>query len=94
MKTNAKLQSVRIAPRKVRLVADLIRGKTALDARVILGFTAKSSAAPLLKLLRSAIANAKHNHDIAEENLYVSKIMVGEGIKLKRYEPRARGYGS
>jgi large subunit ribosomal protein L22 len=87
----AKLRYLRIAPRKVRLVADLIRGKSAKKAEAILNFTVKKAAKPLLKLLKSAIANAKNNFQLPEENLYVSKIFVDEGPKYKRWMPRARG---
>jgi large subunit ribosomal protein L22 len=65
----AKLRYLRIAPRKVRLVADLIRGKSVEEAERILNFTRKKAAFPLLKLLKSAIANAKHNFNLDEKNL-------------------------
>lgn len=91
MVVKAKLNYLRIAPRKVRLVVDLIRGKRALEAQKILRFTVKGSAAPVLKLLNSAVANAKHNFQLEEANLYISKILVNEGPKLKRWRPRARG---
>ena len=87
----AELNYLRIAPRKVRLVADLIRGKTAEQAQTILNFTIKKSSQPLLKLLKSALANAKNNFQLEESNLYISKITVDEGPKLKRFFPRARG---
>lgn len=91
MLVTAKLRYLRIAPRKVRLVADLIRGKTVEEAQTILNFTTKKAAGPLLKLLRQAIANAKHNFQLEEENLYIAKITVDEGPKYKRWMPRARG---
>jgi large subunit ribosomal protein L22 len=88
----AKLRYLRIAPRKVRLVTDLIRGKTAEQAEKILTFTRKGAALPVLKLLNQAIANAKNNFQVVDEhNLYISKILVDEGTKLKRQLPRARG---
>ena len=90
----AKLRYLRIAPRKVRLVADLIRGKTVEEAQTILNFTIKKTAQPLLKLLKSAIASAKHNYQLEESNLYISKITVDEGPKLKRWRARARGVAS
>jgi len=90
----AKLRYLRIAPRKVRLVADLIRGKTVEEAQTILNFTIKKTAQPLLKLLKSAIASAKHNYQLEESNLYISKITVDEGPKLKRWRARARGMTS
>ncbi|MCD6528358.1 50S ribosomal protein L22 [bacterium] len=91
MEVISKLRYLRIAPRKVRLVADLIRGKTADEAQTILNFTTKKAAKPLLKLLKSAIANAKHNFQMDEGNLYISKITVDEGPKYKRWRARARG---
>jgi large subunit ribosomal protein L22 len=91
MEVKANLRYLRMAPRKVRLLADLIRGKSAKEAEKILSFTTKRAALPLLKLLKSAMANAKHNFNLDEENLFVSKILVNEGPRLKRIFPRARG---
>lgn len=91
MTVTAKLRYLRIAPRKVRLVADLIRGKTIEEAQNILNFTTKKAAHPMLKLLKSAIASAVHNFQLDESNLYISKILVDEGPKLKRWLARARG---
>ncbi|PIY90805.1 MAG: 50S ribosomal protein L22 [Candidatus Nealsonbacteria bacterium CG_4_10_14_0_8_um_filter_35_10] len=91
MIVTAKLKYLRIAPRKVKLVADLIRGKKVSQALNFLEFLPKKSALPFLKLLKQAIANAKHNFQLDESNLYISKILVDEGPKLKRQMPRARG---
>jgi len=91
MSVIAKLRYLRIAPRKVRLVADLIRGKRIEEAQNILNFTIKKAAPPLLKLLRSAVANAKNNFRLDESNLYITKILVDEGPKYKRWRARARG---
>jgi len=91
MQVLAKLNYFRIAPRKVRLVADLIRGKSVEEAQTILNFTVKKSAKDLLKLLKSAVANAKNNFQLEEKNLYVAKIFVDEGPKFKRWRARARG---
>ena len=88
---NAKLSYLRIAPRKVRMVADLIRGKTADEAQTILNFTVKKTTHPLLKLLKQAIVNAKNSFQIEQSGLYISKITVDEGPKLKRWRARARG---
>ena len=85
------MRYLRIAPRKVRLVADLIRGKRAQDAQAILGFTTKAAASPIFKLLNSAMANAKNNFHLESSDLYVSKISVDEGPKFKRWRARARG---
>lgn len=91
MEVKAKLSNLRIAPRKTRLVADAIRYKTASDAEAILSFTVKKSAPAMLKLLNSAIFNAKNNFQIEKDNLFISKITVDEGVKLKRWMPRSRG---
>ena len=92
MTVTAKLSYLRIAPRKVRLVADLIRGKKAEEAKNILNFTVKKAARPLLKLLKSAVANAKHDFQASDEsNLFIAKVIVDEGPKLKRWRARARG---
>jgi len=92
MEVKAYLRHLRMAPRKVRLVADLIRGKSVEEAQNILNFTTKRVALPLLKLLKQAIFNAKNNFQLDEKNLYISKIIVDEGPKLKRVFPRARGH--
>jgi len=94
MQVNAKLKYFRIAPRKARLVADLIRGKQVKKAETILNFTVKKAAKPLLKLLKSALANASNNFHLDTDNLYISKITVDEGPKFKRWMPRARGSAS
>lgn len=91
MPVTAKLKYLRIAPRKVRLVADLIRGKKVEEAQNILNFTIKKSAKPILKLLNSAVANAHNNFQLDSTNLYISKITVDQGPKYKRWMPRARG---
>ena len=94
MKSKATLRDLRIAPRKVRLVADLIRGKRASEAATILRVCTKSAAQPLGKILRSALASAAYNSQMPEaheENFIISQIQVAEGVKLKRFRPRARG---
>jgi len=92
MTSIAKLRYLRIAPRKVRLVADLIRGKKVEEAQNILNFAQKRASLPLFKLLKQAIADAKNNFQLEEGNLFISKILVEEGPKLKRVFPRARGH--
>lgn len=91
MISRAKLKYLRIAPRKVRLVTDLLRGEKVERAQVILDFTRKKAAFPILKLLKQAIANTRNKLEVDEKNLYISEILVDEGPKLKRYLPRARG---
>lgn len=91
MEVTAKLSNLRTAPRKVRLVADLVRGKTLAQAQQTLSFTVNKSARSVLKLLNSASASATHDLHLDESNLFVSKIMVDEGPKLKRWHPMSRG---
>ncbi len=92
MISSAKLRYLRIAPRKVRLVADLIRGEKVEEAQTILNFTQKRAALPILKLLNQALANAKdRNLKLDKKNIYVSKIFVDGGPSYKRTFPRARG---
>ena len=91
MKVAAKLNYLRIAPRKVRLIADLIRGKKIEEAQSILNFATKKASSPLLKLLNQAIANAKNNFQLDPSNLFIAKITVDEGPKYKRWRARARG---
>ncbi len=90
----AILENYRQSPRKVRLVANLIKGKHVADAAIELDFLAKRAADPLKKLLNSAVANATNNHKAAKEQLYIENVMVNKGITLKRFMPRARGSAS
>ena len=87
----AYLKNYRQSPRKVRLAADLIRGKKADKALTLLSFTQKRAANPVKKLLESALANAKKNSGIEKENLTVKDIQINKGIVFKRSQPRARG---
>ena len=91
MVTSATLRNVRISPRKVRLVADLIRGKSVDDVTVILTHLPKGSALPLLILLRSAVANAKQHGKDDTALLRISKITVDMAPRLKRFMPHAMG---
>ncbi|OUM95057.1 MAG: 50S ribosomal protein L22 [Thermobacillus sp. ZCTH02-B1] len=87
----AHARYVRIAPRKARLVVDLIRGKSVGEALAILRHTPKAASPIVEKLLNSAIANAEHNYHMNVERLYISQAYVNEGPTLKRYRPRAQG---
>ncbi|MBP6908456.1 MAG: 50S ribosomal protein L22 [Candidatus Pacebacteria bacterium] len=89
----AFLKNYRQSPRKVRLVADLLKGKRVADAFVELGALPKRATGPMAKLLSSAVANAK-NAGINTENLSVGSITVNKGIVMKRSMPRARGSAS
>jgi large subunit ribosomal protein L22 len=90
-KAKAVARYVRIAPRKVRLVVDLIRGKEVGEAIAILRHTPKSSSPVLEKLINSALANAENNHNMDVNNLYISEAYVDEGPTMKRFMPRAMG---
>ena len=87
----AKLNNLRIAPRKVRAVANLIKGKNVNDALSQLSYFVRKSVEPIKKLLDSAIANAENNLNMVRDNLYVKEFIVNEGTKLKRF--RAKGFG-
>ncbi len=89
MKAVAKY--VRIAPRKARLVADEIRGKSVPEAVSILQFTNKAAAKIVSGVVNSAAANADHNLDVDPDELFVREIRVDEGPTIKRYRPRAMG---
>jgi len=91
MELKVSLNNLRTAPRKVRLVADLVRNKSISDARSMLQFTTKKAADRILNLLNSAIASAVNDLKLDESNLYISKITVDEGPKLKRWHPMSRG---
>ena len=87
----ATLNYARISARKVKIVADLIRGKSAEEALTIVKFAPKASAEILEKLLKSAIANAENNHFMNRSNLYVAEIYANQGPTLKRIRPAAKG---
>jgi len=91
MQVTAKLNNLRIAPRKVRLVAKSLRGKTAEQAQYLLHSVVKKSALPLAKLLHSAVANAKNTLHCDIDDLIIASLKVDEGRKLKRWRARARG---
>jgi len=93
MAFEVKLKYLHIAPRKARLVADLVRGKKAEEAQTILGFTVKKASEPVLKLLNSALSNAKTLTNTDAKDLFISKITVDEGPSLKRILPKSRGRG-
>ncbi len=82
---------VRISSRKVKIVLDLIRGKSVAEAQAILEFTPKAAAPVVLKVLNSAVANAENNQDLSRDTLYVAECFANQGPTLKRYRPRAHG---
>ena len=94
MEVNAKLRYLRVSPRKVRLVVDLIRGLHVKDAKSQLKLSPKGSSLAVLKLLNSATANAVNNFNLDENNLFVKKALVDMGPTLHRWKPRAFGKAS
>jgi large subunit ribosomal protein L22 len=89
--TRARAKYIRIAPRKVRLVVDLIRGKRISEAFAILRMTPRGASPVVEKVLKSAVANAENNHNMDVNRLYVKEIYVDPGPTLKRFHPRAQG---
>ncbi|WP_373894601.1 50S ribosomal protein L22 [Virgibacillus natechei] len=94
MQAKASAKQVRIAPRKIRLVVDLIRGKDVGEAVAILRHTERGASPVVEKVLNSAIANAEHNYEMEQDNLVISEAYVDEGVTLKRFRPRAQGRAS
>jgi large subunit ribosomal protein L22 len=91
VEAKAIVRHVRIAPRKVQLVADLVRGKKVDEALAILKYTPRGAATVIEKLVKSAVANAENNHNMDADNLYISEIHANQGPTMKRYRPRAFG---
>ena len=91
MEAKAVAKNIRSAPRKVRVVIDLIRGKNVGEAFAILKYTPKVGTEVVEKVLKSAVANAENNLDLNVDNLYVSAVYVDQGPTMKRIHPRSRG---
>ena len=91
MEAFAHVKYVRMSPRKVKLVCDMIRGKDVKTAAAYLSNTSKAACEPMAKLLKSAIANAENNFNMDKKNLYVAECFVCPGPMLKRIRPRAQG---
>ncbi len=91
---HATAKYIRISSRKVKVVIDLIRGKSVDEAEAILMYTPKAASEPTLKVLRSAIAFAENNLDMDRETLYVAEVFANQGPTLRRYRPRSRGSAS
>lgn len=90
-KITATARGVRMSPRKVGVVAALVRGRSVEDALTILSHVPRASAVPVRKAIESAKANADHNHKIKPETLVITEISVTPGVRLKRYRPAAQG---
>lgn len=91
MAVQAIAKGVRMSPRKVAVVATLVRGRTVEDALIILSHTPRRSALPVIKVIKSAQANAEHNHNLKPTGLRIIEITVNHGPRLKRYRPAAHG---
>ena len=91
MEVKAAARFIRMSPRKVRLVAGLVRGLDVVEAAAQLGVYRKEAARPILKLLRSAIANAEHNFKLSQDRLFIKTLTVDGGPTIKRWRPRAFG---
>lgn len=91
MAVKAESKGVRMSPRKVGVVASLVRGRTVADAIVILENAPRRAALPVLKTIKSAAANATHNHNYKEDGLRIVEITVNHGPRVKRYRPAAMG---
>src|SRR4051812_32977436 len=91
MSVKAVAKGVRMSPRKVGVVAALVRGRSVEDAMVILSHTPRRSATPVQKVIASAKANAEHNHNYKGDTLQIVEISVSPGPRLKRYRPAAHG---
>ncbi len=91
MAVQAIAKDVRMSPRKVAVVAALVRGRTVADALTILEHTPRRSALPVLKVVASAKANAEHNHNLKPDTLRIIEISVSHGSRLQRFRPAAHG---
>lgn len=91
MQARAEAKHVRVSPRKMKPIADIVRGKSVKEAQAILKFTPRKGAEHFLKVLNSAVANAENNHSMNVENLYVSEIYANQGPTLKRWKAGSMG---
>ncbi|WP_366923258.1 50S ribosomal protein L22 [Metallumcola ferriviriculae] len=91
MEAKAVARYIRVSPRKVRQVANMIKGKDILEAQAVLKYTPKRGAGYIAKVLQSAVANAEHNYEMDPDNMYVANAYVDQGPTLKRFMPRAMG---
>lgn len=91
MSVKASAKGVRMSPRKVRVVASLVRGRSVADALTILEHTPRRAAKPVYKVIASARANAEHNNNLKPDTLVITEISVTAGARIKRYRPAAQG---
>lgn len=91
MEVKSVAKTVRVTPRKARLVLDEIRGMDVDQAAAVLQYTPNAASEVIAKVLKSAVANATNNHQLEEEKLYISACYADEGVTMKRFRPRAKG---
>lgn len=91
MQTKATAKYIRVSPRKMKFICNMVRGKNVDEVLSTLRFTPKKGAHELEKVVRSAAANAENNFDMVRENLYVAEVYANQGPTLKRFRPRAKG---
>lgn len=91
MEVKASTRNIRISPTKVRIVLNLVRGKSVSEALTLLKFVPKRASEPIAKVIASAAANAEHNFNLNKDNLVVSQAFVDQGPTMKRFHPRQRG---
>lgn len=91
MEVKASARNIRISPTKVRVVINLVRGKTVEEALTLLRFIPKRASEPIAKVIKSAAANAEHNFNLNKDNLVVAQCFVDQGPTMKRFHPRQRG---
>ena len=94
MDVKATAKTVRVTPRKARLVLDSIRGRNVNEALAMLEFTPNQAAGAIAKVVKSAAANAEHNYQLNRDELYIKTCYADEGLVMKRYMPRAKGSAS
>lgn len=94
MQAKAIARTVGVTPRKARLVVDLVRGKTVVEALETLSLLNKSAVTPVTKVIKSAVANATNNFNMDESSLYIKEAYVDDAIRMRRYLPRAKGSAS
>ena len=94
MQAKAIARTVGVTPRKARLVVDLVRGKTVVEALEILSVLNKSAVTPVTKVIKSAVANATNNFNMDESSLYIKEAYVDDAIRMRRYLPGAKGSAS
>ncbi len=91
METRAVAKYIRISPRKLKPICDLVRGKDANEAMAILNFTPRKGARLIAKVLQSAMSNAENNHDMDVESLYIKEIYANQGPRMRRYKAGSHG---